>query len=108
MTKPHVPTLLGLDTLLQNQALEMATFRAARSDRHAVAGDRTPKQYRLGTGQPDGTIPIDVADRGADNWRERETCPNVERARRRVEQLTADDTEFFRELSTPDGSEPRT
>jgi len=55
-----------------------------------------------------GSIPIDVADRGADNWRERETCPNVEQARKRVEQLTADDTEFFRGVSTPDGSEPRT
>jgi hypothetical protein len=108
MTKPRLPTLLGLDTLLQDQALEMATLRAARSDRHAVAGDRTPKRYRLGPEHPDGTLPIDVADRGADNWRERETCPNVELARKRVQQLTADDTEFFRGVSTPDGGEPRT
>ena len=108
MTKSRLPTLLGLDTLLQDQAVEMATFRAARSDRHAMAGDRTPKRYRLGPDQLDGTTPIDVADRGADNWRERETCPNVEQARKRVEQLTADDTEFFRGVSTPDGSEPRT
>ena len=86
----------------------MATFRAARGDRHAMAEDRTPKRYRLGPDQLDGTTPIDVADRGADNWRERETCPNVEQARKRVEQLTADDTEFFRGVSTPDGGEPRT
>ena len=108
MTKPRLPTLLGLDTLLQNQALEIATLRAARSDRHAVAGDRTPKRYQLGPENPDGTVPIDVADRGADNWRERETCPNLELARKRLQQLTADDTEFFRGVSTPDGGEPRT
>ena len=102
MTKSRLPTLLGLDTLLQDQAVEMATFRAARGDRHAMAEDRTPKRYRLGPDQLDGTTPIDVADRGADNWRERETCPNVEQARKRVEQLTADDTEFFRGVSTPD------
>ena len=107
MTKP-LPTLLGHDALLEEQALEMATLRAARCERHAVAGDRTPKQYRLGPENPDGTLPIDVADRGADNWRERETCPNVELARKRVQQLTADDTEFFRGVSTPDGGEPRT
>ena len=87
MTKPRLPTLLGLDTLLQDQAVEMATFRAARSDRHAMAGDRTPKRYRLGPDQLDGTTPIDVADRGADNWRELETCPNAERAQKRIRQL---------------------
>ena len=78
MTKSRLPTLPGLDTLLQEQAVEMATLRAARSDRHAMESDRTPKWYRLGPESPDGTLPIDVADRGADNWRERETCPNVE------------------------------
>jgi hypothetical protein len=106
MTKRRLPILPGLDTLLQAQADEMATLRAARSDRHATEGERTPKWYRLGPENPDGSLPIDVADRGADNWRERETCPNVELARQRIQQLTADDTEFFRAVSTPDGGKP--
>lgn len=96
MTKPRPSKLQGLDALLQEQALEMATLRAARSDRHATVGKRTPKSYRLGPENPDGSLPIDVADRGANNWRERETCLNVEQARQRLEQLTADDTKFFR------------
>ena len=108
MTQPRPPILQGLDALLQEQALEMVTFRTARSDRHAKAGERTPKRYRLGPENLDGSLSIDVADRGADNWRERETCPNVELAEQRVQQLTADDTEFFRAVSTPDGGEPRT
>jgi hypothetical protein len=108
MTKPRPPILQGLDTLLQEQAREMATLRAARSDRHAMEGERTSKWYRLGPENPDGSLPIDVADRGADNWRERETCSNVELARQRLQQLTADDTEFFGGVSTPDGGEPRT
>ena len=107
MTK-RLPTLLGHDALLEEQALEMGALRAARSDRHAMKGDRTPKRYRLGPENPDGTLPIDVADGGADNWRELETCPNAELAQKRIRQLTADDTEFFRGVSTPDGSEPRT
>src|SRR5512145_179798 len=101
MTKPRPPMLLGLDALLQAQALEMATLRAARSDRRAMIGERTPKCYRLGPENPDGSLPIDVADRGADNWRERETCPSVELAQRRIEQLDRDDTAFFRAASTP-------
>jgi hypothetical protein len=108
MTKPRLPILQGLDALLQEQALEMATLRAARCDRHARAGGRTPKRYRLGPENLDGSLTIDVADRGADNWRERETCPSMELARQRVQQLTADDAEFFRAKSTPDGGEPRT
>ena len=108
MTKSRPPILQGLDTLLQEQADEMATLRAARSDRHAKEGERTPKWYRLGPENPDGSLPIDVAERGADNWRERETCPNVELARQRLQHLTADDTEFFRGVSTPDGGKPRT
>jgi hypothetical protein len=107
MTK-RLPTLLGHDALLQEQALEMATLRAARSDRHAMKGDRIPKRYRLGPENPDGTLPVEVADSGSDNWRERETCPNAELAQKRIQQLTADDAEFFREVFTPDGSEPRT
>jgi hypothetical protein len=86
MTK-HLPALLGHDALLEEQALEMATLRAARSDRHAMKGDRTPKRYRLGPENPDGTLPIDVAGGGADNWREMETCPNAERAQKRFRQL---------------------
>ena len=105
MTKPRPPLLPGLDTLLEEQALEMATLRAARNDRHAMEGERTPKSYRLGPENPDGSLPIDVADRGADNWRERETCPNVEMARQRVKQLTAEDTEVFRTGTTPDCNE---
>jgi hypothetical protein len=108
MTKPRLPILQGLDALLQEQALEMATFRAARSDRHAMEVERTPKRYRLGPENLDGSLTIDVADGGADNWRERETCPNVELARQRVQQLIADDAEFFRAESMPDGGERRT
>jgi hypothetical protein len=108
MTKGQPPLLLGLDTLLEEQAHEMATLRAARNDRHATEGERTPKRYQLGPENPDGSVPIDVADRGANNWRERETCPSVELARQRIQQLTADDTTFFRAVSTPDGGEPCT
>jgi hypothetical protein len=107
MTKSRLPILPGLDTLLQEQAEEMAALRAARSDRHATEGERTPKSYRLGPENPDGSLPIDVADRGADNWRERETCPNVELARQRLQQLTANDTELFGSVSTSDGGKPR-
>ncbi len=103
MTKRRLPLLPGLETLLEEQAHEMATLRAARSERHATEGERTPKRYRLGPENPDGSVPIDVADRSANNWRERETCPNVELAEQRVEQLTADDTELFCAESTPDG-----
>ena len=78
--RKHLPTLLGHDALLEEQTLEMATLRAARSDRHAMKGDRPPKRYRLGPEKPDGTLPIDVADGGADNWREMETCPNADLA----------------------------
>jgi hypothetical protein len=102
MTKPRLPTLQGLDMLLHQQALEMANLRAARDDRRAMEGHRTPKCYRLGPENPDGTLTIDVADRGADNWRQRETCPNLQLAQERLQQLTANDTEFFRTVSTPD------
>jgi hypothetical protein len=105
MTKPRLPILAGLDTLLQEQADEMATLRAARSHRHAMQG--TPKWYRIGPENADGSLQIDVADRGGTNWRERETCANVAVARQRVQQLIADDAEFFRAESTADGDEPR-
>ena len=102
MTKSGLPTLQGLDTLLQAQALEMAALRAARDDRRAMEGHRTPKSYRLGRENPDGTWTIDVADRNADNWRQRETCATLQLARERVQHFTADDTKFFRRVSTPD------
>ncbi len=104
MTKSRRPSLRGLDTLLHQQALEMATLRAARDDRRARDSPRTPKSYRLGPENPDGTLTIDVADRGADNWRQRETSPNLQLAEERVEQLTAEDAEFFRGGSTPAGN----
>jgi len=109
MTKRPPPLLAGHDTLLEAQAHEMAALRAARSDRHATEGERRPKRYRLGPENPDGSVPIDVADRDTHNWRERETCPNVEVAEQRVQQLTADDTQFFRAVSIgpPDRAAPR-
>jgi hypothetical protein len=107
MTKPRLPILAGLDELLQEQALEMATLRAARSHRHDMQSERPPKWYRLGPENPDGSLPIDVAERGGANWRKRETCANVAVARQRVQQLMADDAELFRAESTADGDEPR-
>ena len=102
MTKSGLPTLQGLDTLLQAQALEMATLRAARDDRRAMEGPRTPKSYRLGRENPDGTWTIDVADRNADNWRQRETCATLQLAHERVQHLTTDDRKFFCGMSTPE------
>jgi hypothetical protein len=96
MTKSGLPALHGLDTLLHEQALEMANLRAARNDRRAMSGHRTPKCYRLGGENPDGTLAIDVADRGVENWREREMCPNLQRAQERVQQLTADEAKLSR------------
>ena len=107
MTQPR-QILQGLDALLQEQALEMATLRAARNYRRTMKSDRTPKCYRVGSENPDGTWSVDVADRGADNWRDRETCPDLEVARKRVQHLTADDLELLRGVSTPDSGEPRT
>jgi hypothetical protein len=107
MTKPRPPSLRGLDTLLQEQALEMVNLRAARGERRAKNGAGTPKSYRLGQENPDGTFPIDVADRGADNWRERETHPTEELAQKRIQQLIAADAESVRGLPTPDGDQPR-
>ena len=107
MTQPR-QILQGLDALLQEQALEMATLRAARNYRRTMKSDRTPKCYRVGFENPDGTWSVDVADRGADNWRERETCPDLDVARKRVQQLTAEDMALLRGVSTPDSGEPRT
>jgi hypothetical protein len=101
-TKSRVPRLQGLDALLQAQARELASLRAARDDRRALQGHRTPKSYRLGSENPDGTLTIDVADRGADNWCQRETCRNLQAAQERVQQLNAEETEFFRSVTTPD------
>jgi hypothetical protein len=102
MTESRLPRLQGLDALLHKQALELDNLRAARDDRHAMYGHRTPKCYRLGVENADGTLTIEVADRGAENWRQREMCPNLHLAQERVQQLTVDDTEFFRGVSTPD------
>jgi hypothetical protein len=102
MTKSrHLPTLRAHDTLLQKQAGEMADLRAARDDRRTVDGHRTPKCYRLGPENPDGTFIIEIADRDADNWCQRETYPTLQLAQERVQQLAADDTAFFRDVSTP-------
>ena len=101
MTKSRLPALRGLDTLLQGHAREMANLRAARDDRRGMEAHRTPKRYRLGPENPDGTLTIDVADRGADNWRQRETCPTLQLAQKRVQELTADDTALF-PVFTPD------
>ena len=90
MTKNQQSTLVGHDRLLQKQSHEMATMRAARCERHAMVSERIPKSYRLGPENPDGSLPIDVADRGTDNWRERETCRSADSARQRLKQLTAE------------------
>ena len=109
MTKPRPPILQGLDTLLQDQALEFATLRAARSDRHAMEWKAIELLGGIGPvpEHHDDMAPIDVADRGAENLRERDTCLHVDLARDRVHQLTPD-TAFFRGPATPDGGEPRT
>jgi hypothetical protein len=99
LTKSGLPALQGLDALLHEQALEMANLRAAR-DRRATGGHRTRKCYRLGRENSDGTVSIDVADPGVENWRQREICPTLQLAQERVQQLTADDTEFFRGVPT--------
>ena len=52
MTKSRLPTLPEHDTLLCEQALEMASFRAARDGRRAMERHRTPKWYRLGPKTP--------------------------------------------------------
>ena len=107
MTKPKPPPLPGLDTLLEEQALELAALRATRGNHRAMEDERTRKQYRLGPENPDGSLPIDVADRGTDNWREWETCRNVELAQERIKQLRADDTKFCGAVTTPhNGGKP--
>jgi hypothetical protein len=102
MTKSRPPALRGLDALLEKQALETATDRAARDERRAQSGEDTPKRYRLGPDNPDGTIAIDVADRDSENWRQREMCPSLEHAKARLRELIAADSKKFGPASEPD------
>jgi hypothetical protein len=78
--------------MLEKQALETANLRAARDERRAINSDRSPKRYRLGPENPDGTIAIDVTDLGAANWRQHEMCPNLQRAQERLQQLNGETT----------------
>jgi hypothetical protein len=73
--------------MLKKQALETANLRAARDERRATNSDPRATRYRLGPGNPDGTMAIDVADVGAEDWRQREMCPSPQRAQRRLRQL---------------------
>ena len=95
MTKSRPPAPPGRDAMLQRQARETAKLRAARDERRATSGEPTPKRYRLASPNPDGTIAIDVADRDLDNWRQREMCPNLEAAQRRLRQLTGGQDGFI-------------
>lgn len=92
MKKSRPPAPRGHDALLEKQALETATLRAARDERRAMNSDPRAQRYRLGPENPDGTMAIDVADVGTDDWRQREMCPSPQRARERLRQLTADAT----------------
>jgi hypothetical protein len=76
--------------MLEKQALETANLRAARDERRAANSDPRPKRYRLGPENPDGTMAIDVADVGADDWRQREMCSSSEQAQKRLQQLNDD------------------
>ena len=95
LTKSRLPALQGLDELLEKQAQESADLRAARDERRAVSGERAPKRYRLGPESPEGTVAIDVADRDAENWRQREMCPNRQHAQLRLQQLNAEQRAAF-------------
>ena len=76
--------------MLESQALETATLRAARDERRAVNSDPRPKRYRLGPENPDGTIAIDVAEVGTEDWRQREMCQSLQQAQKRLQQLNGD------------------
>lgn len=89
MTKSRTSTQPTREALLEQQAQETATMRAGRDERRAMNEERTPKQYRLAPPNADGTIAIDVADAGLDNWRQREMCPDLPTAQRRLRQLIA-------------------
>jgi hypothetical protein len=87
MKKSRPPALDGHDEMLEKQALETANLRAARDERRAVNSDPRPKRYRLGPQNPDGTIAIDVADVGTEDWRQREMCASPQQAQKRLQQL---------------------
>jgi hypothetical protein len=87
MKKSLPPNLDGHDEMLEKQALETANLRAARDERRAANSDPRPKRYRLGPENPDGTMAIDVADVGTDDWRQREMCPSPQQAQKRLQQL---------------------
>jgi hypothetical protein len=90
LTKSRLPALRGLDELLKKQAEETAALRAARAERRALNDDGASKRYRLGPENADGTRAIDVADCGTENWRQREMCPSLQHAERRLRELTAE------------------
>ena len=87
MKKSRPPALRGRDEVLEKQALETANLRAARDERRATNSDPRATRYRLGPENPDGTMAIDVADVGAEDWRQREMCPSPQRAQKRLQQL---------------------
>jgi hypothetical protein len=89
MKKSRPPALRGHDEMLEKQAIETANLRAARDERRAMNSD-SPKRYRLGPENPDGTMAIDVADLGGEDWRQRETCPSPEQAQKRLQQLNGE------------------
>jgi hypothetical protein len=91
MKKSRPPALRGHDEMLKKQALETANFRAARDERRAMNSE-SPKRYRLGPENPDGTMAIDVADLDAEDWRQREMCASPEQARKRLQQLNGEAT----------------
>jgi len=78
--------------MLEKQARETANSRAARDERRAMNGDPRSKRYRLGPENPDGTIAIDVADVGTEDWRQREMCASPQQARRRLQELNEEAT----------------
>ncbi len=90
MTKSRLPALRGLDELLKEQAEETAALRAAREKRRALNDGSVSKRYRLGPENADGTRAVDVADYGTENWRQREMCPSLHHAERRLRELTAE------------------
>ena len=83
----------------------MATLRGARSHRHAMESERTRKRYWLGPESPMArcrstslTVALTTGASGRLSKRGAGTTVGP--------QLTADDVEFFRVLSMPDGGEP--
>jgi len=92
MNKSRPSPLHGHDEMLEKQAIETANLRAARDERRAMNSDPRALRYRLGPENPDGTMAIDVADLGTENWRQRETCSSPQRAQKRLQELNADAT----------------